>query len=288
MQTCYLCKSSEFKRLPGQVRDKAELKILECESCGLVCLDSFDHIQDGYYEDSGMHDGGDETTVQQWLRESAVDDRRRSEMLGAAATGRSLLDFGAGAGGFAEMIRDTAASVAVVEPESRLEERYAKLGVQRYADVSDLPEKPAFDLITMFHVMEHLPDPRAMLQALAAKLKPGGRIVIEVPAAHDALLRLYESEAFSKFTYWSCHLFLFTNETMRELLEQAGLKVNFIKQIQRYSVANHMHWLAKGRPGGHQQWSFLDSPELHAAYEKQLASLGLCDTIIAEATLVSS
>jgi 2-polyprenyl-3-methyl-5-hydroxy-6-metoxy-1,4-benzoquinol methylase len=284
MQTCYLCQASEFSRLPGQVRDNAELKILECKSCGLVSLDSFDHIQAGYYEDSGMHAGEGEISVQQWLRESSVDDRRRRDMISAAATGRDVLDFGAGAGGFAELIREYAATVAVVEPESRLSARYDGLGIKRYQDVADLPADPAFDLITMFHVMEHLADPRAMLKDLAARLKPGGRIVIEVPAAHDALLRLYESEAFSRFTYWSCHLFLFTNETMRDLLLQAGLKVNFIKQIQRYSVANHMHWLSRGRPGGHQQWSFLDSPELHAAYEKQLASLGLCDTIIAEAT----
>jgi len=59
-----------------------------------------------------------------------------------------------------------------------------------------------------------------------------------------------------------------------------NLKVNYIKQIQRYPLSNHLHWLANGRPGGHQKWYFLDSPELHAAYEKQLTAVGKCDTIL--------
>jgi hypothetical protein len=45
-------------------------------------------------------------------------------------------------------------------------------------------------------------------------------------------------------------------------------------------LSNHLHWLVNGRPGGHQKWHFLDSPELHAAYEKQLAAIGKCDTIV--------
>jgi hypothetical protein len=72
---------------------------------------------------------------------------------------------------------------------------------------------------------------------------------------------------------------------MRFLLEmlftQINLKVNYIKQIQRYPLANHLCWLANGKSDGHQKWHFLNSPELHAAYEKQLASIGKCDTILA-------
>lgn len=283
--TCYICAGSEFHSVPGEVRDKPELGILECDSCGLVFLDSFKHIHEGYYESSGMHAEKESLPIQQWLRESAVDDYRRRDFLSAAATGRELLDFGAGAGGFARVIGEYAASVAVVEPENRLAAHFSEMGVRRYESVDALPDEPTFDLVTMFHVMEHLPDPRSVLQSLAKRLKPGGRIIVEVPSANDALLKLYESEPFSKFTYWSCHLFLFTNETLKRLFIQAGLKINFIKQIQRYGIANHLHWLSRGLPGGHQQWAFLDAPELKAAYEKQLSSLGLCDTIIAEVEL---
>ena len=133
----------------------------------------------------------------------------------------------------------------------------------------------------MFHVLEHIPDPKLILDELSEMLADGGQIIIEVPNADDVLLTLYNNKPFSHFTYWSCHLFLYTAKTLQMLFNQMNLKVNYIKQIQRYPLANHLYWLANGKPGGHQKWHFLDSPELHTAYEKQLAAVGKCDTIVA-------
>jgi 2-polyprenyl-3-methyl-5-hydroxy-6-metoxy-1,4-benzoquinol methylase len=142
-----------------------------------------------------------------------------------------------------------------------------------------------YDLITAFHVIEHLADPRAMLKTLASKLADNGRMVIEVPSSDDALLSLYDSEAFQKFTYWSQHLFLFSVETLRRLAEQAGLRIVTIQQYQRYPLSNHLHWLSRCEPGGHAKWAFLDSPELTAAYSSALAKMGKCDTLLAHLEL---
>ncbi|MDD4601885.1 MAG: methyltransferase, partial [Negativicutes bacterium] len=92
---------------------------------------------------------------------------------------------------------------------------------------------------------------------------------------------LYNNTPFSHFTYWSCHLFLFKAKTLEMLVSQVGLKINYIKQIQRYPLSNHLFWLVNGEPGGHQKWHFLDSPELFTIYEKQLAAIGKCDTLMA-------
>jgi hypothetical protein len=133
----------------------------------------------------------------------------------------------------------------------------------------------------MFHVLGHAPDPKSILVELSEILANNGQIIVEVPNADDVLLTFYHREPFSNFTYWSCHLFLFTFKTLEMLFSKVNLKVNYIKQIQRYPLVNHLYWLANGKPGGHQKWHFLDSPELHAAYEKQLAAIGKCDTILA-------
>lgn len=138
-----------------------------------------------------------------------------------------------------------------------------------------------YDIITIFHALEHIPDPKAILSELSEILADGGQIIVEVPNADDALLTLYNNSPFSHFTYWGCHLFLYTAKTLQMLFNQMNLKVNYIKQIQRYPLGNHLYWLANGNPGGHQKWHFLNSPELHAAYEKQLAAIGKCDTILA-------
>jgi hypothetical protein len=104
---------------------------------------------------------------------------------------------------------------------------------------------------------------------------------VEVPSSSDALLSLYNSVPFQNFTYWSPHLFLFNPDTFKKLSKKADLSLNWVKSIQRYPLSNHLHWLSHGLPGGHEKWSFLDSPNLTSAYEETLASLGITDTLIA-------
>ena len=52
---CRLCSDEKYHYRTGEVRDAKELRILECEGCGLVYLSSVDHIDEKFYEDSNMH-----------------------------------------------------------------------------------------------------------------------------------------------------------------------------------------------------------------------------------------
>lgn len=277
--SCYLCNSSQFYYRDGEVRDDPSLKIVECLNCGLVSLSSSTHIQAGHYEAGGMHSESP-ASLEHWLRETEADDSRRFELLKGAMTNKRVLDFGCGAAGFLRKAQTVSAFAAGVEPENRVREHW-KEQIRIHANLSAARTDREFDLITAFHVIEHVPDPRAMLKQLADLLTESGRLVIEVPSADDAILTLYDSAAFQRFTYWSQHLFLFNQETMRQLASQAGLRVVAIRQMQRYPLSNHLHWLSKGKPGGHQQWAFLDTDALKGAYEASLAALGKCDTIIA-------
>lgn len=275
--TCYLCNHHAFSIRKGAVRDNPNLQILECNNCGLVALSSLQHIQAGHYENSGMH-GGTLPLIESWLRETEQDDQRRFEMFKAAMVNRKVLDFGCGAAGFLRKAQALAAEVAGVELESRVHEYWGN-AITLHGDLENAGD--GYDLITAFHVVEHLPDPRAILEKLAACLKDHGRLVIEVPSSEDALLTLYDSDMFQRFTYWSQHLYLFNAETLRILAAQAGLRVVSIQQFQRYPLSNHLHWLSRNMPGGHQHWSFLDTPALTEAYAASLAAVGKCDTIIA-------
>lgn len=277
MMTCYLCSHSDFRVRKGVVRDAPSLQILECANCGLVALSSSRHIQAGHYEASGMH-GDDLPSIESWLRDTEQDDQRRFEMLKAVLVNRKVLDFGCGAAGFVHKARSLAAEVTGVEPEQRVREYWGEV-MALYGKLEDAGG--GYDLITAFHVVEHLPDPRSMLKELAGRLKDSGRLVLEVPSSEDALLTLYDNDAFQRFTYWSKHLYLFNAETLCRLATQAGLRVLSIQQFQRYPLSNHLHWLSHNRPGGHQHWSFLDTPALTEAYAASLAAVGKCDTLIA-------
>ena len=282
---CYLCGSADFKKRPGSVRNNPNLDVLECIGCGLVCLSSFDHIKKGFYENSGMGgvDGGEASVPEIMLKHTTWDNERRFQFLKAILPNRSLLDFGCGPGGFLLKARELTSLAQGVEPEIRLtlhyEEAYDLMVFIHLREA--LAVGWGYDIITLFHVLEHIPDPKSLLSELTELLANGGQIIIEVPNADDALLTLYQCEAFQNYTYWDCHLFYYTAKTLQMLFDQVGLKVNYIKQIQRYPLSNHLYWLASGVTYGHKKWHFLDSPEIHAAYEKQLASIGKCDTLMA-------
>lgn len=279
---CYLCQSDTFLPRKGEVRDAPELKVLECAGCGLVVLSSLDHVHAGFYEQSGMH-GAEPVPLEAWLRETEWDDRRRFEMLRPMLPNRHLLDFGCGAGGFLDQARPLAASVAGIEPELRVQAYWrGRMDIHPEIEAA-AAASPAhgYDLVTAFHVVEHLPDPRSTLRTLAALVADHGRLVVEVPSATDALLTFYDCAAFQRFTYWSQHLFLFNAETLRQLARQAGLRVVSLGQYQRYPLSNHLHWLSRNLPGGHREWAFLDTPALNQAYADVLARHGMCDTLIA-------
>jgi 2-polyprenyl-3-methyl-5-hydroxy-6-metoxy-1,4-benzoquinol methylase len=276
---CYLCKNKKFEQRIGRVRDNSKLKVLECTSCGLVFLSSFDHIKDDFYKNSGMH-GNTPVDIKAWVKETEFDDERRFQFLKPLLPNRSVLDIGCGTGSFLSKAKKLASTVYGVELETRLADHFRQLELTIYKNISEIPSQHKYDIITLFHVLEHFPDPRASLIELSKLLEEEGQIIIEVPNSDDALLTLYQSDAFSCFTYWSCHLFLFNMRTLKMLANQAGLNINYIKQIQRYTLANHMFWLSKSKPNGHRRWHFLNSLDLHAAYETQLAALGKCDTII--------
>jgi len=272
---CYLCGSENLLKRCGTVRDNADIDILQCSNCGLVFLSSFEHIHTTFYEDSGMHARDIDTNA--WLRQSAADDERRYKQLRRTIENKRLLDFGCGAGGFLMHARHTASSCCGVEVESRLAGHFSKNSLEVYNNLCNVPGR--YDIITLFHVLEHFPDPGNLLKQLGDKLSQDGQIIIEVPNSEDALLTLYECDAFTDFTYWSCHLFLFNAATIKKLADQSGFKTNHVQHIQRYSLANHLHWLSKGKPGGHIKWAFLDNERLDEAYAASLSSAGISDTI---------
>jgi 2-polyprenyl-3-methyl-5-hydroxy-6-metoxy-1,4-benzoquinol methylase len=278
--SCYLCKSDKYSKRTGSVRDNSNIEILECSDCGLVYLSSLSHIQDGHYEGSGMHDGK-VPDIDNWLKETEIDDRRRYNFVKEKIANKNVLDFGCGVGGFLGMAIQSASNVSGIELERALQSSFQERELNVFSNLREVQEQgEKYHIITAFHVVEHLQNPTQILGDLSQLLTENGEIIIEVPNSNDVLLTLYENESFQNFTYWSQHLFLFNKTTMIELIKQAGLKLNWIKHVQRYPLSNHLYWLAKGKPGGHQKWDFLDSGKLNAEYENQLALNGKTDTII--------
>jgi 2-polyprenyl-3-methyl-5-hydroxy-6-metoxy-1,4-benzoquinol methylase len=278
--SCYLCDSEKYSKRIGTVRDNHNIDVLECSDCGLVYLSSLGHIQDGHYEESGMHDD-EALDIGKWLKETEFDDKRRYNFVKEKIVNKNILDFGCGIGGFLGMAKQSARNVSGVELEKALQPSFQERKLNVFSNMKEVQQQgEKYDIITAFHVVEHLQNPKQILKNLSSLLTENGEIIIEVPNSNDALLTLYENKPFQNFTYWSQHLFLFNKKTMTGLIKQAGLKLNWIKHVQRYPLSNHLYWLAKGKPGGHNIWDVINNNKLDKEYENSLSDIGKTDTII--------
>lgn len=140
-----------------------------------------------------------------------------------------------------------------------------------------IPKTTKYDIISMFHVFEHLEDPMEILKNIYGALKETGTLIVEVPHARDALISMYGCDAFRKFTFWEEHLILHTKKSLQVFLEQAGFKNVTVENAQRYPLPNHIYWLSEGKPGGQNVLSVTDN----GSYEQHLVEKDATDTIIA-------
>ncbi len=268
-----------------RVRDRDDVGALRCSRSGVVVLDRVDHIDDAFYEIGEHNDFAGIGDPERVLHSQREDTTRRAELLRPLVVDRHWLDVGAGAGGIVRELDGVAQSVTAIEPQAGARHRLMEAGFRALPDLSAVPEA-SIEIATEFHVLEHVPDPLGHLRLIGRSLRSRGRLIVEVPHARDILLTLFECEEFRKFTLWSEHLVLHTRDSLRALVEAAGFEVHAIEGVQRYPLANHLHWLATGRPGGHQVWPMLLDASLDRAYGRQLAAVDATDTLILHAVKV--
>ena len=280
---CILCGSGKSHIIHRGVRGNPDTNVLKCDNCGLVRLDTFPSDLDEFYKTSQMRKDENEASLSEIRSAAFTDDHRRYDFIRPIIENRSYLDFGCGAGGVLSLARSNAREIYGVEPETKMCNALNDEGIRCYSSIdSALSEKKGkIDVVSLFHVLEHLEDPVGYLEKINALLTDRGVMIIEVPNADDALLSLYENQAFADFTYWESHLYLYNNTTLTSLIKKCGLKLRFLTQIQRYPLSNTLYWLAKGKPGGHKEWFTMSNERLDREYESMLARLGIADTVIA-------
>lgn len=281
MGKCRLCNGENISIIKKGTRDRADIDVCRCEDCGLVFLSEV-AVDDSFYMDSQMRGNID---FNRWRQNTYVDDRRRFRNYQKRINGKRILDFGCGNGGFLKLVIEegNAARAVGVDLDGESVRRLVSEGILCHRSVKEM-QGERFDMVFMFHVVEHLPNPENILNMIAGYMEEGGIMVLETPNADDALLNIYHCEKFADFTYWSPHIFLYNESTLTRMLKGAGFTVERIVQEQRYPLANHLRWLAKGLPGGGVvEFQELDDLELNAAYARVLGQQKACDTLICEA-----
>ena len=233
---CSVCGSDRVQKIDS------DFNFCRCDSCGFVFdspRPSFAAIS-AFYSQAGKYDI--------WLNEERARDmlwkRRLKKLLRAGAKG-SLLDIGTGYGQLLHHARPHFVEVSGTEvSESAIDLAKEKYGLSLLAgqvEALDLPPQ-SFDTITLFHVLEHVPDPGKLVSRCHVLLRGQGILVIAVPndvlAWTSKIKKLGNKlglRPFQKFspklgisragTSREIHLSHFTPSVLHRLLERSGLRV---------------------------------------------------------------
>ena len=136
----------------------------------------------------------------------------------------SVLDIGCGAGDFLNFCKNKGWSVSGVEPTKKAREiSEQKLGIKINRELSlEHFEDNSYDVVTMWHVLEHRFDIMETVAHLKRIVKPGGLIIIALPN-----YKSYDAKFYKQF--WAAydvprHLFHFSRKTMEIIFQKNQLK----------------------------------------------------------------
>lgn len=133
-----------------------------------------------------------------------------------------LLDIGTGTGDFLSQAKQNGWQIIGVEPNERAKKIALKKGVS-YIDSTSQLEDHSVDVVTMWHVLEHVPDVNAQIKELKRLLKPTGTIVVAVPNFNSFDAKHYQE-------FWAAydvprHLWHFSRLSIEKLFEREKLQL---------------------------------------------------------------
>jgi len=132
---------------------------------------------------------------------------------------RDLIDFGAGIGTFSKRLRTAGYHVKCIEPDPLQRQRLEEQGFDTLQNISSVAAD-SVSFIFSLNVFEHIHDDSVAIREIRQKLKPGGTLLIYVPAFECLWSSLDEK---------LCHHRRYTETTLRRLVEQEGFAIENVR-----------------------------------------------------------
>jgi 2-polyprenyl-3-methyl-5-hydroxy-6-metoxy-1,4-benzoquinol methylase len=238
LHKCPLCKSGNIlnhQLVKDHAVSKKEFTLCRCGDCTLLFTNPRPTEEEinPYYDFEEYYSHEDQVrSFTQWLyqkvRKSSI--QRKVRLINSLVKGGSLLDYGCGTGEFLQEAKKQHWNVLGIEPSDKARtQAFTKLPTEVLGTLDELPELEAYNVITLFHVLEHIHSLRKTVKKLITRLKSDGYMIIAVPNPESADARHYGNN-------WAGydvprHLYHFSQKSMKTFQEQFGLELTRIEAL---------------------------------------------------------
>lgn len=240
IKNCQICDNSEFKtafELKDYFLSQENFSIIQCKNCGfLITNPQPDKDKIGEYyksEEYVSHSNSRKgliNSIYHFVRNFTL--KKKFQMVKSLKSKGSILDIGCATGEFLNVFKLDKWTTLGIEPDKDAKkfavENY-NLNIENENHLEKIDEN-SFDIITMWHVLEHVPNLNKRLETLQRILKDEGNLIIAVPN-----YKSFDADYYGKF--WAAydvprHLFHFSQSTMEKLLIKHGFEIENIKPMK--------------------------------------------------------
>ncbi len=214
-----------------------------------------DHLS-RYYESENYisHTDGNRSLFEKVYQQAKkINLGNKYTLLRKITTGKKILDYGCGVGDFLAFLQTKDYQVTGFEPDEKARQiAKQKIGDHHIMHSSLKDSTETYDIITLWHVLEHIPNLNEILIQLRNHLKDDGTLILALPnhASHDA--KIYGK-------HWAAydvprHLWHFNYNSLQAVLKQFGMKIesSYPMKLDAYYVSllsekyrgNQLKWIS--------------------------------------------
>ena len=279
LSSCPVCGADEATEIANMDRNLKFLRTVMCNHCGLAFTNPLPTDEElslfykKYYR--AFYQMAFSKPKQKHIAKRTFEANQRSKAISGLKAGDRTLDFGCGSGEFVKTMLDLGYDAHGFEiGESYGSYGKGKLGSRiKVSGWQEVNYKPDFDLITCFHVVEHLRDPLNAVRKMISWTAPGGLIYLEVPniaADPNKGFGFFHFAHVLGFNTWNFRLMCATlglvpvkavsptgiifkkgNGGDREALARRGHEISvkrFVEQSAYRAYFRYQIWKVRGRP----------------------------------------